>query len=462
MTPRVLVCDDDDDILNLLTAHLKQKGYEPRGVSCVDDARAALREEEFSAALFDLQLPDGNGIELMQEARLIEPNLPVIIITAHSSIEQAVEAMRRGAYDFSPKPIDLPRVYASVKNAVEHAQLRQRLAKLERVRRTRLGEMIGGSAEMQVVYRIIETVARAKASVLITGESGVGKELAARAIHQLSPRSDKEIVEVNCAAIPNELMESELFGHEKSSFTGASDRSIGKCELANGSTLFLDEVTEMDYSLQAKLLRFLQDHSLYRVGGKERIDVDVRIIAATNRDPLKAVEEGILREDLYYRLNVVQLPIPALRDRAGDVPELAEAFLTRFASEHGKRFKGIADDALELLCSHRWPGNVRELFNALQQAVVLHDGDELTAAMLPEAVRKAAEQAAKTETASQASPADSDEIVPFDVLERNAIEHALRVKKGSVAKASAALHVSQATMYRKVRDYDLDLNSMKD
>lgn len=460
MTPRLLVCDDDADIVRLLEMHLSAKGHDVRTESCAEGLRQAMREEEFHAVLLDLFLPDGNGVELIGELREIEPDLPVILITAHGSIEQAVEAMKAGAYDFSPKPIDLPRITAAVKNAVEHALLRRRLSVYERTRRTRLCNMIGSSPDMQVVYRIIETVARTNASVLITGESGVGKELAAQAVHALSPRNSAEMIDVNCAAIPKELMESELFGHEKSSFTGAGERSIGKCEKANGSTLFLDEITEMDPSLQAKLLRFLQDHSFYRVGGKERIGVDVRIISATNRDPLKAIADGVLREDLYYRLNVVQLLVPALRERVQDIPELAESFLARFASEHNKRFETINDEALAILCAHQWPGNIRELYNSIQQAIVLNDGDELTAQMLPETVRKAVENAAKAEVQSQTKQGD-DEIAPFEIVERGAIENALRVMKGNVAKASAALHLSQATFYRKIRDYDLDMKSFK-
>ncbi|MBZ0256814.1 sigma 54-interacting transcriptional regulator, partial [bacterium] len=230
MTPRLLICDDDADIVRLLEMHLSAKGHEVRTESCAAGLRQAMREEEFHAVLLDLCLPDGNGVELISELREVEPDLPVILITAHGSIEQAVEAMKAGAYDFSPKPIDLPRITATVKNAVEHALLRRRLSAYERTRRSRLCSMIGSSPDMQVVYRIIETVARTNASVLITGESGVGKELAAQAVHALSPRNGAELIDVNCAAIPNELMESELFGHEKSSFTGASERSIGKCE----------------------------------------------------------------------------------------------------------------------------------------------------------------------------------------------------------------------------------------
>ncbi len=460
MTPRLLICDDDEDIVRLLEMHLSSKGYDVRTEPSAAGLRQAIREDEFHTVLLDLFLPDGNGVELIGELREIEPDLPVILITAHGSIEQAVEAMKAGAYDFSPKPIELPRITATVKNAVDHALLRRRLSALERTRRTRLCSMIGGSHDMQVVYRIIETVAGANASVLITGESGVGKELAAQAVHALSPRKDKDLIDVNCAAIPKELMESELFGHEKSAFTGASERSIGKCEKANGSTLFLDEITEMDPSLQAKLLRFLQDHSFYRVGGKERISVDVRIISATNREPLQAIEDGVLREDLYYRLNVVQLPIPPLRDRVEDIPDLAESFLTRFASEHNKRFSDIDDEALAVLCAHQWPGNIRELFNSIQQSVVLNDGELLTVEMLPETVRKAVENAASHDVPAQRQE-DSDEIVPFEIVERNAIENSLRVTKGNVAKASAALHLSQATFYRKIRDYDFDLKTFK-
>ncbi|MBI1388598.1 MAG: response regulator [bacterium] len=461
MIPRLLVVDDDLDILKLLETHLTQKGYVVRTEENGEGMRRAMREEEFNAVVLDLCLPDGDGVSFMNELHEIEPDLPVIIATAHGGIHQAVDAMKQGAYDFSPKPIDLPRIAASVKNAVESSQLRRRLSLLESTRHTRLCGMIGGSPAMQVVYRIIETVARTKAPVMITGESGTGKELAALALHELSSRGENALVDVNCAAIPKDLLESELFGHEKNAFTGAGERSIGRCERADGSTLFLDEITEMDYNLQAKLLRFLQDYSFYRVGGKDRIEVDVRIVSATNRDPMAAIEAGRLREDLYYRLNVVHLPLPPLRQREDDVPELAQFFLSQFAKENGKRFESLAPETIGLLCAYDWPGNVRELRNCMNQSVVLHDGQMLEPGMLPPDLRQKAEKAARRIHLKE-PPIDENAILPFEKVECDAIHNALRVTKGNVAKASTALHLSQATIYRKIRDYDIDLNKLKE
>jgi len=427
--------------------------------------RQALREDDFDAALMDFNLPDGNGIAFIQEVHETAPDLPVIIITAHSSIERAVDAMRKGAHDFSPKPIDFNRLTVSVKNAVEWFALKRKVAKWERSKKTGLCGLLGGSPEMQVIYRIIENVASSKAPVLITGESGTGKELAAQAIHQLSPRSKQELIDVNCSAIPKDLLESELFGHERNAFTGANERYIGRCERADKSTLFLDEIAEMNAALQPKLLRFLEEYAFYRVGGKEKVSVDIRIVSATNRDPMEAIRQGQLREDVYYRLNVVNVHFPPLRERPEDIPDLAAYFLEKFAKVNGKNFRKICADAENALCEYAWPGNVRELQNCIQQAVVLNTGERLELEMLPEPIR------AKTKT-QPISGADNkeenaipsgaeDEIVPVEIFEKQAIEKALRITNGNVAKAAAGLHLSQATLYRKIKDYEIILKRFK-
>jgi two-component system, repressor protein LuxO len=466
MKPYILITDDDHDIQGLLRTKLEALGYRVRLESCAVGLLDALRSEEFQTLLLDMHLPDGNGIELIKEVHEIDPDLPIIMITAHSSIEKAVEAMRQGAYDFCPKPIDMNRLPVSVNNALERNALKRRITTLERSYKRSLCELIGSSAEMQVVYRIIETVAPTKAPVLITGESGTGKELVARAVHQLSPRKKREIIDVNCAAIPKDLLESELFGHERNAFTGANDQYVGRCERANKSTLFLDEISEMDPRLQAKLLRFLQDFTFFRVGGKERIAVDVRVISATNRDPMQAIKEKQFREDLYYRLNVVNIAMPSLRDHAEDIPDLAEHFLEKYTRQNDKRFESVSPSALDALCQYKWPGNVRELENVIQQSIVLHEGTTITEEMLPP-------QITRSETIAVSRPGDgvgakregevvNEVIVPFEKLEQDAIEHALRIMKGNVAKASTALHLSQATMYRKIRDYNLILKNYKE
>lgn len=462
MERRILLVDDDHDIRNLLATVLASKGYEVRAEENVAGFRTAMQEEEFSLLLLDLQLPDGSGIEMMQEAHASDPHLPAIIITAHGSVEQAVEAMRQGAYDFSPKPVDMQRLAVSVKNAIENYQLRRTVSSLEQTRKPGLVNLVGSSQPMQMVYRIIQTVAKSKAAVMVTGESGTGKELVAQAIHKLSPRAKRDLIDVNCAAIPKDLLESELFGHEKSAFTGATERSIGRCERAHQSTLFLDEITEMDILMQPKLLRFLEEHAITRVGGKDKIPVDIRLVSATNREPEQAIDDGKFREDLYYRLNVVTIPLPSLRDRIEDVPELAQHFLTLYAEENEKEFSSLADSTLDLLCSYSWPGNVRELRNCIQQGIVLHEGDTLLPEMIPQKIRDKASVHIPAPREPSADAPREDHIIPFSQIEKDAIERALRITKGNVAQASAGLHLSQATLYRKIRDYEIDLQHLKE
>ncbi len=465
--PRVLIVDDEETTQLILQTHLEKNGFHATLASTAEEMNQYLQENDFDLVLLDLQLPDGDGIELIRPVQDSIPNVPVIIITAHGSVERVVEAMRNGAYDFVSKPIDFNRLSAILKNALERNRLKRKAESFERTRRTGLCDLIGGSPEIQVVYHIIETIAPTKASVFIVGESGTGKELIARAIHQLSDRRNHNMVDVNCAAIPKDLLESELFGHEKSAFTGANQRMIGRCEQAHLGTLFLDEIAEMDMNLQPKLLRFLQERFLYRVGGKTRIDVDTRVISATNRNPMEAVKDGILREDLYYRLNVVQIDVPPLRERVEDIPDLAQFFLEKFARENGKEFHEISSSAEDAMCSYRWPGNVRELENVIQQVVILNQGPMLEANMLPETLGGTSLQASITADFRSQSPAStpinespsaystkpSNEIISLEDMEKHAIDNALRIMEGNVSKAATALKVSQATLYRKIRDF---------
>ncbi len=477
MKKNIIVVDDDATTRLLLQTHLSKLGY---SVQCEKDAaglKKTLENMDFDVLLLDIYLPDGNGIELIEEIHEGLPDLPIIIITAHSSIEKAVEAMRKGAYDFCSKPIDFNRITVSVKNALERSALKKQVTTFQRTHRSHLCDLIGESPEMQVLFKIIETVSPTNAPVMITGESGTGKELVARAIHQLSPRKPKELVDVNCAAIPKELMESELFGHERHAFTGANNRYIGRCERAHETTLFLDEISEMDINLQAKLLRFLQDFSFYRVGGKEKITVDTRVISATNRDPLDAISSSHLREDLYYRLNVIRIPVPSLRDHREDIPVLAEHFVAKYSDQHNKPFQGVSTEALDVLCIYSWPGNVRELENCIHQAVVLNNGEYLERSMLPEHIRsihtesselmfheeEPEEKPEKVVTVAVENPnlKPKDQIVPLEEIEKQGIEEALKLTKGNVSKAAAGLQVSPATLYRKIRDYDLGLKNYK-
>lgn len=456
-----------------LEEQLKRLGAKIRGEGTAAGMREALSEEEFHVVLMDIELPDGDGIELIREIKETAPNVPIIMITAYGSIERAVESIREGAHDFLTKPIEMHRLEVSVQNALKHHALQSKLNQLERTRRHQFCGMIGGSPAMQVVYHIIETVAPTHAPVMITGESGVGKELVAKAIHLLSPRREREMVDLNCAAIPKDLLESELFGHERFAFTGAQRRQEGRCEMAHESTLFLDEIAEMDLKLQPKLLRFLQEQSFYRIGGKEKITVDARVISATNRNPMNAIEENALREDLYYRLNVVNIHLPPLRDRIEDIPCLAEMFLQYYAKAHNKQFEEIAPDALEALCEHPWPGNVRELQNCIQQSVVLHNSVLLTANMLPASViggqttiaipvTRQESMGSREDISSQVEENESSKkILPLMEVERQAIEQALHTTRGNVAASASALQVSPATLYRKIREYDLQLKDFK-
>ncbi len=476
MSSKILIIDDDETTRLLLESHLSGSGYEIRCEGDAEGLRTALTEDDYHAILLDIQLPDGDGIELLDEVKQLSPSSLVIMITAHRSVEKAVEAMRKGAYDYCSKPIDLNRLTVSVKNALERYELLEKVTQFERVKRSHFCDMIGGSAAMQVIYHIIENVSPTRANVLITGESGTGKELVARAVHKLSDRKGKEIIDVNCAAIPKDLLESELFGHEKSAFTGAAKRNIGRCEQAHQSTLFLDEITEMNLTLQPKLLRFLQDYSFYRVGGKDKIKVDVRVVSASNCDPMEAIHTNRLREDLYYRLNVVNVSIPPLRDRKEDIPELAEFFLQRYAKENQKSFEELSSDALEALCNYDWPGNVRQLQNCLQQCVVLGDCKVLEADMLPDLVRNSAPSqfiGKSIEAKEEASQAEEDDSVPQSIkksskirplvdMEQEAIDEALTITHGNVALAASALQISTATLYRKIRDYGFQIKKYKD
>jgi DNA-binding NtrC family response regulator len=412
--------------------------------SIVDSGKAALSAAEatsYDVVLLDIKLPDISGLEVL---RLLagQPGGPtVIVLTALGSINLAVEAMRAGAYDFLVKPFTAERFLVTLRNAFE----RQRLASLvETYRKERDGYcgFIGSSPAMQSVYRIIDSAASSKATVFITGESGTGKELCAEAVHRISPRRDKPFIAINCAAIPKDLMESEIFGHVKGAFTGAISDHVGAAKRADGGTLFLDEICDMDPNLQTKLLRFVQTNSFTPVGGSTVQRVDVRFVCATNRDPLMEVEAGRFREDLYYRLHVIPIDMPPLRQRDDDVRKLAEAFLDSMAAEEGKKFDGFSEEAAALIGSFDWPGNIRQLQNVVRTIVVLNAGGTVAAAMLPPLLRK--------QTPPPMTQVGSDgEIVPLWLIEKRAIEHAITLCQGNIPKAAELLRISPSTIYRK-------------
>jgi two-component system repressor protein LuxO len=445
---RLLLVEDTLSLATLYREYLRDEGHEIHHAPTLRDARAVLAGTPPDAVLLDLRLPDGDGLGLLAEIRAMPTPPPVVVMTAHGSVSTAVEAMRGGASDFLVKPFAAERLVVTLANVLERASLRREVASLAAgVDRRGLAGFIGAAPAMQAVYRILESAAASRATVFVTGESGTGKELAAEAVHTLSPRAAGPFVPLNCAAIPKDLIESEIFGHIRGAFTGAVADRPGAARAADGGTLFLDEICEMDLALQGKLLRFIQTGTFVPVGSSKPLHTDVRFVCATNRDPLAEVRAGRFREDLYYRLHVVPVMLPPLRERGDDVMQLADAFLARSAAEEGKGFNRFASDAAALLRAHRWPGNVRELENAIRTAVVLHDGEAVTAAMLPVTVHGGAAPSAAPAAPRPADPARR--IRPLAEVEREAIEEAIRLCDGNVPKAAAFLGVSPSTLYRK-------------
>ena len=382
MQQKILVADDERHIVEGLQMLLADDGYE---VDTATDGKTAwemVRTGGYGVVLADLRMPELDGLALFAKMREASVSSEMIIITGSASVDSAVAAMREGAYDYLEKPLNVARLKALLPKALEAFRVKQANRTLEEKLKnlTRFGDLIGQSEEMQSIYGTIEAAAPSNASMFIVGESGTGKELVARAIHDKSNRHKGPFIAINCAAFPREILENELFGHEKGAFTGAINEKAGCFELADGGTLFLDEVAEMEPDIQVKFLRALEQRSFRRLGGKKEVHVDIRVVSATNKNIQRAIDEGKLRDDLYHRLAVIPLVLPPLRECRGDVRILAEAFLRRFAEENGKPLKGFAPDTLEFINSYRWPGNVRELKNAVERAVILARGDTVTLA----------------------------------------------------------------------------------
>jgi two-component system nitrogen regulation response regulator NtrX len=386
MTSTVLVVDDEKNIRRTIRMVLEGEDIEVLEAGSAEEALQTVESEDLDAVILDVRLPGMTGVDALKKLRAQKELVPVVMISGHASISEAVEAVLQGATDFLEKPLDRDRLLVSVRNALRTGSLEKEVRALKRNARKRY-EMVGDSAVMKRLFSEIEKVAPTKGRVLVTGESGTGKELIARAIHRLSPRAEKPFVKVNCAAIPAELIESELFGHERGSFTGAIGRKKGLFEVAHTGTLFLDEIGDMAPSAQAKVLRALQSGEITRVGGEQTIAVDVRVVAATNKDLEAAVTAGEFREDLFFRLNVIPLRSPSLRERPEDVPLLAKAFLIEFCEENGMRPKPFEADVLEALSERSWPGNVRELRNVVERMAILSD-DAITLDDLPELPRR--------------------------------------------------------------------------
>lgn len=401
---------------------------------------------------------DEEASELIEAIKRFDDNLPIIVLSPSEKIEDVVKLMRQGIYDYFTLPADLSRLENSIQNAIRMYTLTKRIFLLENQMKAdlKLDEIIGTSSVMQTVFQTIRNVAGANATVLITGPSGVGKELVAKAIHRLSKRKDRRFLDINCAAIPKELLENELFGHERGAYTGADRRYIGCFERADGGTLFLDEMSEMELALQVKLLRFLQEKQFYRVGGTEPIHVDVAIVAATNQNLLECVGKGTFREDLFYRLNVVQIAVPALKDRKEDIPLLAKHFLEKYARKNDKLFLDFTPHAMEILLQYEWPGNVRELENTIERCVVLHNDTKVKPNYLPGTLQKPSEKSGEApQLASSEESLASQKVLPLETMERYIIEAALKVCTGNVGLAARQLKIGQATLYRKIKQYGL-------
>ncbi|MCG7878928.1 MAG: sigma-54 dependent transcriptional regulator [Candidatus Thiodiazotropha taylori] len=375
--PIALIVDDEPDICELLEITLIRMGIDAHSVFDLAGARKILTEQTFDLCLSDMRLPDGNGIELVRHINETYPQLPVAMITAHGNMESAIEALKAGAFDFVSKPVDLEMLRKLVQQAIKLGKQKAQSPEPDRPPRGEQSPMLGNSPPMKRVRELIKKLARSQAPVYISGESGTGKELAARQVHQLGPRADHPFVAVNCGAIPQELMESEFFGHKKGSFTGATGDHRGLFLNADGGTLFLDEIADLPLHMQVKLLRAIQEKQVRPVGGQQEIPVDVRIISATHKDLAKLVESGDFRQDLFYRINVIELPLPPLRERSGDIPLLAQHFLTRMAREAGTNKSKLSQSALRKLKGYDFPGNIRELENILERSITLLEGLEL-------------------------------------------------------------------------------------
>jgi two-component system response regulator HydG len=470
-TVRVLVVDDEPVLLKALEALLARKGHHVTALDSPITATQRLAQEDFDVALLDVKMPDLSGLELLTAVKHRRPEIEVIMMTGHATVETALAAVRAGAYDYLTKPFDdVELVARAVAKAAERKQLFDRNRELENALRQKegvvVGEgLVGNSGPMRDVTRMIEAVAYSAATVLVQGESGTGKELVARALHARSPRRGHPFVALNCGALTETLLESELFGHVKGAFTGAQRDQKGLFDAADGGTIFLDEIGDIPPATQVRLLRVLQEGELKRVGSAESVKVDVRVIAATHRDLPRLVKSGKFREDLFYRLNVIAIPLPPLRDRIEDVPLLAHHFLRRYSERLGKKVRTLSPEAIELLCGYRWPGNVRELENAIERAVVLCRGEAVTPADLPPAI------SGRTAPLVRETPAVGDDAAWLSMsyaaakeqalrrFEKGYVEALMRACDSNISAAARKAGMDRSNFKRVLRKYRNDLEA---
>lgn len=443
---RILVVDDEQIMRDSLSDWLRLDGYEVEAVEDGFKALEKVKKESWDVLFIDLKMPRMDGIEVMQKVKEINKDIPVIIITAYATVDTAVKAMKEGAYEYIVKPFNPEEISIIIRNIVVHQSLIKEniFLRQELKKRYQLNDIIGKGSRMQDLFALIRKVAKSNSTVLIEGESGTGKELVARAIHTNSLRNKGPFVAVPCAALPESLLESELFGHEKGAFTGAIATRKGSFELADKGTLFLDEVGDMSFKIQANFLRILEEREFRRVGGSNLIKVDVRVISATNKDLDKLVKEGKFREDLYYRLNVVSIKPPPLRKRKEDIPLLVEHFLRKHSIENKKDVKWIHEDALKLLIQYDWPGNVRELENVIERAVVLTKEDFISSDELPLFVRTAEKEEFKTAVDKQLHEVEKEHILLV-----------LKANNGNIKKSASILGIDRTTLYNKIKKYKI-------
>lgn len=457
MKPTILVVDDDKAHLSMLQTILKGWGYTTEGVEDGGDAIDKVKENPYDAVLMDIKMAHVGGIEALTHIKAHNPAIPVLLMTAYSSVDAAVGAMKLGAYDYLTKPLNFDELKLTLERSLEHVTLikENRTLKDRLSNNGKLSSIIGNSQPMVELVDMVKTVSSTEATILVTGESGTGKELLAKAIHSNSHRKDGQLVTVNCAALTDTLLESELFGHEKGAFTGADKRRDGRFKQADNGTIFLDEIGEMPLPMQAKLLRAIQEREIQRVGSDKVLNVDVRIIAATNRDLLKEVEKGNFREDLYYRLNVVNLRIPSLKERNEDIPLLANFFLSKYAGQNRKKLKGFAPSAMDMLVRHTWPGNVRELENAVERAVILCTSDFIFERDLPPSL-------AQHEIIARdgAEPACNPSIVGKSLkeVEKIVIEDTLSQTNGNKSETAKLLSITRTTLDNKIKKYGIKIS----
>ncbi|MGL1892063.1 MAG: sigma-54 dependent transcriptional regulator [Spirochaetaceae bacterium] len=456
MSFNILIVDDEKNIREGLSTSLEIDGFNTYIAEDGESALNLLTKTNIDLVISDLKMPKMSGSELLKKISNKYPTIPVIILTGHGTVENAVVAMRDGAYDFITKPINLDHLTLLVNRALnrrklvnEHRELQKEVKKLEN--KTKISKFIGKSSAMIKLVELINQVADSKASVIITGESGVGKEVVANALHSLSSRSNESLVNVHCAALSESLLESELFGHEKGAFTGATTTKKGRFELAHKGTIFLDEIGEINPSTQIKLLRVLQERTFERVGAEASIDIDVRVVTATNKDLLKEIKNGNFREDLYYRLNVVNIHIPPLRERKEDIPLLVNSFIKEFSEENNKTVSVIDKKALRVLSQYQWPGNIRELRNTIESAVVFCSGDTIYLQDIPATIKDGSDHNSITIPIGS-TMAEAEKII---------ISETLRSENSNKSRASEILGIGRKTLHRKIHDYGLEDEFLK-